>query len=99
VTDEYKLRADVDRAMRAQQLIEDEILTEAFTELETTYIKGWRSTLALEDKAREKLWVAINVVGKVKEHLAKVVANGRLASAELNLLTQEAERKKRFGII
>jgi len=38
-------------------------------------------------------------VGKVRDHLNAVVANGKLAQAELKELTQIAERRRRFGIL
>lgn len=97
MTDELKLREDVSRALRAKQLIEDELLNEAFAGLEAAYIDKWRSTGAMDDKAREKLFIAVNVLGKVREHLVSIVANGRLAEAELKRLTDD-ERKRKFGI-
>jgi hypothetical protein len=45
------------------------------------------------------LFLAINIVGKLRDHLASVVANGKLAQAELKELAQTAERRKRFGIL
>jgi hypothetical protein len=38
-------------------------------------------------------------IGKVRDHLASVVANGRLAEAGLTELAHLAERKRRFGIL
>jgi hypothetical protein len=35
----------------------------------------------------------------VRDHLAGVVANGKLARAELKELSETAERRRRFGII
>ena len=48
---------------------------------------------------REKLFLAINIVGKVRDHLTSVIANGKLAQAELKELAEAAERRKRFGIL
>jgi hypothetical protein len=46
---------------------------------------------------REKLFLAINVVGKVRDSLNAIVANGKLAQAELKSLAETAERRKLFG--
>ena len=43
--------------------------------------------------------MAVNVLGKVKDHLTMVVQNGSIAQADLQKLHAEADRKKRFGII
>ena len=93
MTDESKLVKEQSRGVRAQQLVNDELLTEAFTELERSYIAAWRSTTINDTAAREKLFLAINVVGKVRDHLASVVRDGKVAEAELKALAQAAERR------
>jgi hypothetical protein len=75
------------------------LLSEAFDGLETNYIAAWRGTVIDDVAGREKLFLAINIVGKLRDHLASVVANGKLAQAELKELAQTAERRKRFGIL
>lgn len=89
----------VARGVRAQALLEDELLNDAFKALEEQYIAYWRGTRIEDSAAREKLFVAINVVGKVKDHLATVASDGKLAAAELRAAFEEAERKKLFGIL
>ena len=87
------------RAVRAQALVDDPLLKEGFDTLEAAYIAAWRATRPEDQNAREKLYLAVNVIGKLREHLQSVIANGRIADAELHALTQEQERRKRFGII
>jgi hypothetical protein len=96
---EEALTKAVSRATRAQKLVGDELLAEAFTALETAYIAAWRATTIEDVSGREKLFLAINIVGKVRDHLNTVVNDGKLAQAELKQLAETAERKKRFGII
>lgn len=92
-----KLLKATSRALRAQQIMDDELITEAFKGLEDAYTAAWRATTIDDVSAREKLFLAINVVGKVRDHLQSIVTNGRLAQAELKSLAEVAERKKRFG--
>lgn len=99
MSDENKLIRDAGRGVRARQLIEDELLVEAFKMLEDAYTLGWRNTTIDDTAAREKLFLAVNLVGKVRKHLAVVLDGGKLAQAELAEIAQAAERKKRFGII
>lgn len=96
MTDEIKLTKAVDRASRAERLLSDDIIAEAFDLLEKSYIETWRATGIHATNDREKLFIAINVVGKVRDHLNSVVQNGKLAKAELATLS---EPKKRFGIV
>jgi hypothetical protein len=97
--DEGILERTTARAVRAQALVEDELLSGAFDALEASYTSAWRRTVIDDVAGREKLFLAINVVGKVRDHLASAIANGKLAQAELKELAQTAERKKRFGIL
>jgi len=99
VSDYGKLLNDTSRAQRARDLVENELLTEAFKGLEDSYTAAWRGTLIEDVSAREKLFLAINIVGKVRDHLRSIVTNGKLAAAELKQLQETAERKKLFGIV
>lgn len=99
MTDESHLAAAGARALRAQELLDNELLVETFKILEDNYASAWRSTAIEDVQGREKLFLAINIVGKVRDHLNATLANGRLAQAELAELARTAERKKRFGIL
>jgi hypothetical protein len=99
MTDENGLDQAVAKALRAQELLDNELLTETFKTLEENYTSAWRATVIDDVAGREKLFLAINIVGKVRDHLKAVVANGKLAQAELKELAQIAERKRRFGIL
>lgn len=95
-----QLTRDTGHAVRARQLLEDELLVEAFKMLEEAYTLAWRSSLVNDTAAREKLFLAVNIVGKVRDHLKLAVTNGKLAQAELDEIARTAERaKRRFGII
>jgi hypothetical protein len=99
VADEYKLQDEASKGVRAKLLLENELLIDAFKALEDSYAKAWRSTTIDDVSGREKLFLAINIVGKVREHLTAVVASGALAKKELDQLATLSERKKRFGIV
>lgn len=95
MTDENKLHRDASKALRAKQLLENEILVEAFKGLEEAYIAAWRASPIADQTGREKLFLAINVVGKVRDHLTSIVNNGKVAAAELKELADTAERNRR----
>ncbi|TFV71677.1 hypothetical protein E4K64_25445 [Bradyrhizobium frederickii] len=95
---EDELHSAASRGSHAESLLKDELLSECFAKLEEAYVAAWRSTNFDDVAAREKLFVAINVIGKVKEHLGTIAAHGELAKAEVEEMIRVAERKKRFGI-
>ena len=95
MTDELALNKAMERGARAARLLDDELLKEAFETLERDYVKAWRETAARDTDARERLWQAVQVVAKVRDHLVSVVNSGKLAQREMN----EIAGRKRFGII
>jgi hypothetical protein len=99
VTDEIALAKATEKAAQAQRLLDDKMLKEAFETLERAYIERWRATGIDDVTGREKLFLATNVIGKVKDHLTAIVSDGKVAQAELDNLAREAQRKKRFGIV
>ena len=99
MVDESALERAVAKAVRAEALLDNDMLADVFDTLEKSYIAAWRATTIDDAAGREKLFLAINIVGKVRDHLASVVANGKLARAELKELMETAERRRRFGII
>jgi hypothetical protein len=99
MSDEDRLDQAAARAARSQQLLDNDLLSEAFTALEQNYTAAWRATTIDDVGGREKLFLAINIVGKVRDHLGAIVANGKLAQAELKELAEVAERRRRFGIV
>lgn len=78
------LDRDIARGKQAEILLKSELLNEAFETLRAEYLKAWESTGARDTDARERLWQAFQIVGKVKTHLHQAVDSGKLAHFELN---------------
>jgi hypothetical protein len=97
MTDEIKLQKDAVKGARAKELLESDLLAEAFASLESSYTQAWRLTTIDDVSGREKLFLAINVVGKVRDHLNRVINDGKLATIELRQLAETAERARRWG--
>jgi hypothetical protein len=85
-----KLETAVARGARAKELLESELMKEIFTQLEADYIAGWRNSGARDTDARERLWLAVQIIGLVKDHLIIVANNGKLAQAEVDRLAKLA---------
>lgn len=94
--DEFALRRDMAAAAQVRALLDNEHVEDAFAELEASYIAAWKVTPARDTEGREKLWQAVQIVGRVKSHLEGIAANGRLAERQIAEITA---RPKRFGIV
>jgi hypothetical protein len=86
MTDELALNKAAERGARAQRLLEDDLLVEAFEALDRDYSRAWRATAARDTDARERLWQAVQVVAKVRDHLIRVANGGKLAQRHINEL-------------
>src|SRR5437899_1315445 len=92
-----RLRDATSRAVWAKELLQNELLVEAFQALQDDYMKLWKHTKPSDIDGRETIFKAWHVVGKVQEHLQRVLENGKLAQMELDELIATQERKKRFS--
>jgi hypothetical protein len=77
------------RGARAAELMRSELLQEAFATLDAAYVQAWRTAPSRDTLMREKLWQAVNVIGLVKDHLTKVVSDGKVAQADLKMRAAE----------
>jgi hypothetical protein len=90
---EDKLQTAISRGARAEALLGNELLQEAFIRLEQDYIEAWKISPARDTDGRERLWQAVNVVAKVRDHIVKVVNDGKLAQRHLNDLVRNSRRR------
>lgn len=81
---EEKLGLAINRGNQAA--LELERTNEAFDTLREQYIKAWEEAPLRDAEGRERLWQAVQIVGKVRSHLANIVANGRVAEADVRRL-------------
>ncbi len=99
MTDEIALTKAMARAARAEALLRDELLVESFDTMEREYIQAWRQSPARDTDGRERLWQAVQIVSRVRDHLKSVVNNGKLAQRELQDIEKLGERRKLFGVV
>jgi hypothetical protein len=97
--DEDKLSQDRAKALRAQSLLENELLIEAYAKLEAELVSAWIATPLRDTDGRERCWAAVQANRKHKDYLQQIVTNGKFAADQLKALADNAERSKRFRII
>ena len=75
---------DAQRGREAEELLENPMLAEAFDKIEASYMDEWRQSKLADIEERERLWLAIQVLGEVKRHLRVVVENGVIAKRDID---------------
>ena len=71
---------EISRGERAQRLLSDPMLEEAFARLGVLYIEQWKAASARDTEGREKLWFMVKVLDQIKGHLQTVMETGKLAA-------------------
>ena len=86
MSDDLKLRRDMDRASQAKALLDNPMLTEAFATYEADLMKVWFQTKVAASDERERIWWAVQAARAARNALVSVVSNGRLAQAQIDAL-------------
>jgi hypothetical protein len=81
---EGKLREEVERGNKAEQLLKNEIFTETFDVLHQRYIDELVSTKSDESEKRERLYNAVTSLQHVKAHIESVATTGTMAAQQIN---------------
>lgn len=78
------LEAERQRGEEARRLLAHPLLTEAFATIEGDLRRRWEASGDDETEARERLWLMLRLLGRVRGLLAEVLETGRLAEAQLD---------------
>ena len=79
----------------AQRLLDDPTINEKFAFLEKSFMEKWRLTNVADSDARERLWQAVQILGKVKQLLEIDVRNGRMAQHIIDEIAKTEEIKQK----
>ena len=83
-----KLETQLRRGKRAQVLLDDPLLKQAFEDLLETYKEQIFNTNFADDEKRRSLWMAYNMLDKIRGHLQTIMESGKLAQKDLELLNK-----------
>ena len=83
-----KLETQLRRGKRAQVLLDDPLLKQGFKDLLETYRDEILNTNFADDEKRRSLWMAYNMLDKIRGHLQTIMESGKLAQKDLELLNK-----------
>jgi hypothetical protein len=78
------------RGEQARRLLDDPLLKEAFAAVEEGLQSAWRATAEDAAGERERLWLMLQLLGRVRGHLTEVFETGRLADIEFEAAAKPA---------
>ena len=80
---EGKAREKIDRGAKAEKLLRNELLQEAFDYLESEFTGAWKQSAVEDSQARERLYLLCQNLSAVKNYLKSAVEDGKLAQSAL----------------
>jgi hypothetical protein len=83
---EAKVRERQARGERAEALLRNELLNDAFEHLETQFIDAWKNSPVSDTDSRERLYQLCQNLSAVRGYLQSVVTDGKLAKSQLDEL-------------
>jgi len=81
---EGKAREKIDRGAKAETLLRNELLQEAFDYLESEFTGAWKHSAVDDSQARERLYLLCQNLTAVKTYLKSAVEDGKLAQSALD---------------
>jgi hypothetical protein len=82
-TPDPQLLREVSRARQAQEVMDNPLFQEAFNSLQEQLRREWESSPARDTEGRERIWLAVNLLGKVRQHLEQTMQTGSMARMQL----------------
>lgn len=82
---------EISRGRQAARLLEDPMLVEAFATVEQTLLAGWRATGDAQERERERLWLMVKLLARLRGHLTEAMETGKMSQRSLD----EAAAKRR----
>lgn len=73
----------IQRGDRAKQLLDEPLLVEAFAVAEQEYLDQWQNSPARDVEGREKLYLMLKLLQRVKGHLTSAMESGVIEKATL----------------
>ena len=68
-----------ERERRAQSLINDPLLNEAFDVLKEDLMNRWNHSGSTDLQARESIWLAMRLLDRIHGHINSIVVTGHMA--------------------
>lgn len=92
MTDEERLS----RGTRAKEVLENEEFQRAFETIEEELTQAWKTSPQRDEAGRERLFLALTMLAKVKASITTTMETGKLAMLELQHQKSMGEKAKAF---
>lgn len=96
MTDESKARTQMDRGERAERILAEPLVKEAFEKIEAEIIEAWKNSAADDERGRENAFLLQRLLRNFREHFEQWVRTGEAAKRELLEIEKQSRLKRAF---
>lgn len=94
MTDEYKLRKQQDRGARAEAVLNNELVVEAFAAIEAELMKAWQHSAADEKEQRDNAYMMFRLLQNFKAQFSQAVHTGKAAQKQLMTISDPSKIRR-----
>jgi len=87
LTRKFSATEEMARSSNAKRVLEEPLIAESFDTLELEYFNAWKASSPDDKDARERLWMAAMIIGKVRSNLQSIINSGKIAQAEVDKIS------------
>lgn len=98
MTDEGKLRAELDRANRAKRIVEDDLFTEAVESIRNALYRSFAESKLDDDDTRRCARIGVGLLDRLVGDIRYHIETGKLAGKTLDQLEKVNGRQSGDGI-
>lgn len=84
------IEQDLERGAKAEKLLRDSTLSQAFDDVRKAIIEQWEACPVRDHEGQHELKLMLKLLSDVRANLERAVADGKLAAAELERLNRRA---------
>src|SRR3546814_10799433 len=73
-----RTESEIHRGEQAARLLNEPLMIEAFATIEQELTEQWQNSPARDAEGREKLWLSLKLLHRVRGHLTNVLETGQI---------------------
>jgi len=90
------LEADRERGQKAQKLLDDPILREAFDQVHQVIVEQWENAPIRDKEGAHELKLMLTLLRDVRSVLERAITDGKIAASELEALNRREQSPASF---
>jgi len=68
---------------RAKEILDNEVFQQVWIDIEQEYVEAWKNSPARDEEGRQKIWVYVQLMQKLKAQIVSTFESGKMAKLEL----------------